>query len=145
MTVAHRIPANRLPFLVAVLLPVLLLTACDGDEPAAAPDGAAPASAAPSPTGSLAPGTAADGRDLDSCRDGRCEVVVGAGDVLRFDGRLGTDPLTVVKSGDTFTITDASGFTASIHGGGTVQTGSVRIEVGESRKKRTAIRVSPRD
>ncbi|MFS2293961.1 MAG: hypothetical protein FWJ90_14875 [Actinomadura sp.] len=143
MSVAHRTPANRLPILVSAL-PVLLLTACGGDEPRAAPDSTAPASAAPSPTGSLVPGTAVDGRNLDSCRDGECEVVVGAGDVLRFDGRLETDPLTVVESGGTFTITDASGFTASIHGGGRVQTGSVQIEVGESRKERTVIRVSPR-
>lgn len=142
---------NRSPFLfsaflASALLAVLLLTACGGGEPAAAPAGAPPTSATPSPDRSApTAATAADGRDLNACRDGECEVVVEAGDVLRFDGGLGTDPLTVVSSGATFTITDQSGFTASISGGGTVQTGSVRIEAGESERERTAIRVSPRD
>ena len=142
---------NRSSLLVPALLPVLLLTACGGGEPAATePAAAPPTSAAPSASpfrssSAPAPGTAADGRDLTACRDGECEVVVKEGDVLRFDGGLETDPLTVLESGAAFTLTDQSGFTASVIGGGKVETGSVRIEVGEPEGRRTAIRVSPRD
>ncbi|TDC41375.1 hypothetical protein E1281_37440 [Actinomadura sp. KC345] len=148
----------RTPFLVATLLPVLLLAACGGDDSAATeptkppPSAAPPSSAAPAPpspspsqTAAPAPGTAADGRDLDACRDGTCEVVVKEGDTLRFNDKVGNDPLSIVSAGSTFTVTDPSGFTASIGGGGTVTTGGVRIEVGDSEGNRTAIRISPQD
>lgn len=146
---------NRSPFLVPALLPALLLTACGGGEAAATPPtpvppstppptSAAPTSAAPS-QGVPLPSTAADGRDLAACRDGECEVVVRKGDILSFGAAVDTDPLTVISAGDTFTVTDQSGFTASVGGaGGRLQTGSVQIEVGESAGSRTAIRISPR-
>ena len=150
-------PMPRTPFLAAALLPVLLLTACGGDESAATepttpapsttpPSSAPPAPPSPSPsrTAPPAPGTAADGRDLDACRDGECEVVVEEGDTLRFNDKVDTAPLSIVEAGSTFTVTDASGFTASIGGGGTVTTGGVRIDVGEFKGDRTAIRISPR-
>jgi hypothetical protein len=70
--------------------------------------------------------------------------VVEAGDELRFNRRVDTAPLSVLSAGDTFTITDPSGFAASTGGGGLIETGSVRIEIGESRGDRTAIRISPR-
>lgn len=140
-------PVKRIPLALPALLPVLLLAACGGGEPAATgttpPVGAPPASPSPS-RAAPAPGTAADGRDLNACRDGDCEVVVKAGDVLRFNDKVGTDPLTVMTAGETFSVTDPSGFAASVGGAGTLQTGSVRIEVGEAEGRRTAVRISPR-
>ncbi|TDE28668.1 hypothetical protein [Actinomadura sp. 6K520] len=141
---------NRSPLLVPALLPALLLTACGGGESATTPPTPVPPSTPP-PTsatpsqGVPIPRTAADGRDLAACQDGECEVVVRKGDILRFGTVVDTEPLTVVSAGDTFTVTDPSGFTASVGGaGGKLQTGSVQIEVGESAGSRTAIRISPR-
>ncbi|TDB94042.1 hypothetical protein [Actinomadura sp. 7K534] len=140
---------NRSPLLVPALLPALLLTSCGGDELAITPPTPAPLTTPPpsaSPSQSVPfPSTAADGRNLAACRDGECEVVVRKGDVLSFGAAIDTDPLTVLSAGDTFTVTDPSGFTASVGGaGGRLQTGSVQIEVGESVGNRTAIRISPR-
>lgn len=147
---------TRSPFVVAALLPVLLVTACGGGdesaatEPATTPPATTPATSAappppsPSPSRALpAPGTAADGRDLDACRDGECDVVVKKGDVLRFNDKIDTAPLTVLSAGENLTVTSPSG-TTSITGGGSIQMGSVHIEVGEWKGNRTAIRVSPR-
>ncbi|MFI0350282.1 hypothetical protein [Actinomadura sp. 9N407] len=144
----------RIPFHVAALLPVFLLMACRGaesaaPEPATTTPARTPATSAapvPSPSPSQAPpavGTAADKRDLDACRDAECEVVVKKGDRLRFDGER--EPLRILSAGETFTATSPSGFTASVTGGGTVQSGSVHIEVGDSEGGRTAIRISPLD
>jgi len=149
-------PVKHIPLAVPALLPVLLLTACGGDESAAdesakkspttSPTSAAPTSTSPSPSPTPPPDpeTAADGRNLRACRDGKCEVVVKAGDVIRFNDKLDTDPLTVISAGKTFTVTDPSGFVTSIGGSGTLETGSVHIQVGESKGKRTAVRISPR-
>ncbi|TDC70151.1 hypothetical protein E1200_06050 [Actinomadura sp. GC306] len=135
--------------LLPALLPALLLPACGGDESAITPPSPAPlttppVSAAPSQSAPR-PSTVSDGRDLAACRDGDCEVILKEGDVLRFGTGLETDPLTVVRAGETLTITDPSGFTASVGGaGGKLQTGAVQIQVGESAGKRTAVRISPR-
>jgi hypothetical protein len=151
--------ASRTIFYAAVLLPAVLLTACGDGEPVApetktTPPKAAPAtSAAPSPSpSSPSPAqspasidSAADGRDLDACRDGTCEVVVKAGDELRFAKKFDTDSLMVLSAGDTFAVTNPrTGFTSSIGGGGMIQTGGVRIDIGESEGTRTALRISPR-
>lgn len=139
---------TRSAFPAATLLPVLLLAACGGDqstaiEPPAKPPTSTATTPSPGETAEPAPGTAADGRDLDACRDAECEVVVREGDVLRFNDKADTAPLTVVSAGATFTITSSSG-TTSMSGGGLIQTGSIQIEVGEHTENRTAIKISPR-
>ena len=137
------------------LLPVLLLTAaCGGDESAAPPPApttpkAAPAtSTAPQPSPTPTPASlddAADGRNLDACRDGTCEVVVKRGDELRFDKKFDTGPLLVLSAGERFSVTNTTtGFTSSISGGGNIQTGGIRIDLGESKGDRTALTISPR-
>jgi hypothetical protein len=144
---------------VLVLFAAGLLTACgDGGaarsaRTSASPTGtttaeptapAPPTSAFPSSEKPPTPGDADDGRNLRACRDGECEVVVKAGDVLRFDRKVETAPLSVLKAGETFMVGDSTGFVSSIGGGGSIETGSVRIEIGEADGARTAIRISPR-
>jgi hypothetical protein len=144
---------------VLVLFAVSLLTACGDDggapsartsppptrsAPAAPPASPSPASASPSTAQPPTPDNAADGRNLRACRDGACEVVVKAGDVLRFDRKVDTEPLDVISAGDRFTVGDGTGFAASTGGSGTIGTGSIQIQVGESEGDRTAIRISPR-
>jgi hypothetical protein len=79
----------------------LLLAACGGDDPAArtAADASTPTAAPPSGTPSSTPSAtpssardeplkAADGTRLKACADAKCEVVVSAGDVIRFSARV---------------------------------------------------------
>jgi hypothetical protein len=160
---------NRISFYAAALLPVVLVAACGGGDQAAAPrpttspsatapaPSGSPSSPTPSPTPSSSPSpspspterppriaTATNGRNLNACRDGKCEVVVRSGDVLRFAGRLKTEPITIFSAGRTFYFMTATGFGGTVTGTAIVETGRVKIEIGQSSKGRTALRISPR-
>lgn len=95
----------------SALLPVLLLALCGcgsgasgGDPPVARATAAnsSPAlpSAAPASPGKSAPPGAADGTDLESCADGRCEVAVKRGDKIKFSAPVGVAVLRVRKVAD---------------------------------------------
>lgn len=87
-----------------VLTIAAVLVGC-GSAPAAPP---APGSAGSStPTTSSSPSApaspvppAADGTNLDACRDGRCEVVVRSGTVIPLDPSFGVARLLVARVGD---------------------------------------------
>lgn len=104
--------ANKVHFVrwsVVVALMSVLAACSPGGEPEAGSAGSgsptptadAPA-ASPTPTPSPSPTNAglpdaADGSRLSACRDGRCEVVVGAEKTIQFDRRLGLYSLTVFR------------------------------------------------
>ena len=151
-------PVKHIPLAVPALLPVLLLTACGGDESAAdesakkspttSPTSAAPTSTSPSPSPTPPPDpeTAADGRNLRACRDGKCEVVVKPGDVIRFNDKVGAGPLTITVYGGQLAIMTSSGFTSTVNGEATLESGPLLVEIADPKgKRRTAIRISLRD
>jgi hypothetical protein len=154
---------SRLPSRIALaLLPAaaVLLTSCtadtDGPSAATATKSATPARATTTPT-TPAPSTptaappptidtAADGRKLSACRDGECEVVIKAGDVLRFGSAVKAKPkidtlfvLSVGGEGATFGM--PSGFTSTASGTIEINNG-LSIEVGAPEGNRVAIRIS---
>ncbi|RFU86672.1 hypothetical protein DY218_11075 [Streptomyces triticagri] len=91
---------------VAALLAAAALTACGGgqdnaDDTAAPGDGktkSSPAPATSSPPAKPSPSfTAADGDDLDACKDADCEVTVSEPVTIRFKGPAGPTTLSVTE------------------------------------------------
>jgi hypothetical protein len=86
--------------LVIGVLALAGLAGCGGssDDAPTPSASAAPGTAVPSPTIPSASPTApqaADGTKLSACRDGRCEVIVSAGDKISGLTRFGLEQLTV--------------------------------------------------
>ncbi|MGH3390605.1 MAG: hypothetical protein ACRDOO_17195 [Actinomadura sp.] len=152
---------SRLPFSAAlVLLPVatVLLAACANDaaspsatEPATPARATTPAPSTPAPSSPPAAqpptiATAADGRKLSACRDGECEVVIKAGDVLRFGNAVKAKPkidmlFVVGVSGEGAVFSMPSGFTTTANG--TIElNNALTIEVGVPDRNRVAVRIS---
>ena len=125
-------PKRRASWAVLLLTAAALpLAGCGGDEPdtttsapssgasasaSTPPATSAPPSAPPSTPSSVSPAAlkAADGTRLAACADARCEVVVKAGDVIRFNGtgerRAGFGDIEVKHvAADEVTFTLASG------------------------------------
>jgi hypothetical protein len=126
------------------------LTGCGSDtDDAAKPDDADTTTVSPSPTGKesdsksaspssttepepttseftpLAPEDAADGADVDACRDSECEVAVKAGTSIPFDQDIGGVMVAEVgKSEVTLAMTYSSGGSGSIQVGVGPQGGS---------------------
>ncbi|MEU9841267.1 hypothetical protein AB0C69_18815 [Actinomadura sp. NPDC048032] len=73
-------------------------------EPAAAPrPNAAPEQEAPAPKAPKGRSEARDGTDLKACEDAECQVEIKDGQTIKFDRRLGLDPLHVKVDGNRLT------------------------------------------
>lgn len=107
-----RAPRWRAAWPLTVPLFALLLASCGDDEPdKAAPASSAPArtpvatpTATPTPTPTATLRKAKNGTSLAACADGRCEVEVGVGDIIRFNADVksqsGLAEMTVTSIGD---------------------------------------------
>lgn len=92
--------------LASAAVMTVLLTGCGSTpEPAAASPTAStppPSTPAPSPSPTGFP-KAADGDDLDACRDADCEVLVHDGDKIRLNDKWGIEPIDVTVEDDSVT------------------------------------------
>lgn len=153
-------PDRHSPALAATAL-VLLLGACGGNDsddsaprpPAASPTAvdttdepsSRPASSPPPPPSPVLP-EAADGTDLDSCADSRCEVQVKPGDTVTFDAGVNLRDFTVVDIGDNALSHKASGngtrFGGSMTAPGTSTVNGVKVKIVAVEGDRAVIRMS---
>ncbi len=131
-------------------LPVVLVVSC-GAEPAPPADtptstGTSTSAPAPTTTTTLAPApfAGADGRNLEACADGTCEVFVQTGDSL--PNASGTGPVQITVEGDLVSLaqTDASGFSSTLSGrpGSTQQLGTQVIDIVAVDGAQAALRLS---
>ncbi|WP_280882996.1 hypothetical protein [Streptomyces pseudovenezuelae] len=89
---------------------------------------------------------AADGRHLDACNDGACEVEIKTGDVIRFGSQVKTKPRvdssTVVGvTSDGPTLLLPSGMTTTAYGGIEIN-GGISLETVHAEGNRAVIRIS---
>lgn len=134
------------------MLPFVLVVSC-GAEPAPqadTPTSTGTSTSAPAPTTTTtttpapAPFAGADGRNLEACADGTCEVFVQTGDSL--PNASGTGPVQITVEGDLVSLaqTDASGFSSTLSGrpGSTQQLGNQVIDIVAVDGAQAALRLS---
>jgi hypothetical protein len=103
-----------------VALPIVAVVAACGAEPAPPsdePSTVTTTTSSPAPTTTtttVAPFAAADGRNLDACADGTCEVFVQSGDVLA--NAVGSVMVTVENGTVAISDVSAGGMSSSLSG-----------------------------
>jgi hypothetical protein len=142
--------------LFAALLVACGVVACGAEPAADSPTPTGTTTSVPAPTTTTttvttttttttaAPFAGADGRNLEACADGTCEVFVQTGDSL--PNASGTGPVQITVEGGLVSLaqTDASGFSSTLSGrpGSTQQLGNQVIDIVVVDGAQAALRLS---